>query len=157
MPPCLFWVFDFACAPPDLSCLFLHVPTLPPSLPRSPCHAYVPYRLFRCVVVSISQVSVDMGAAWIHGTDGNPVTTLCKKFSLSLFNTGSPTLFVDFNGRCVLPFLLFVFNVFLVLVLVTALLPCWWPWSWSCCWSCFALPCLAHRSRTRLAPISAIN
>ncbi|CAN0522682.1 unnamed protein product, partial [Laminaria digitata] len=40
-----------------------------------------------------------MGAAWIHGTDGNPVTALCKKFSLSLFNTGSPTLFVDYNGR----------------------------------------------------------
>lgn len=49
--------------------------------------------------VSILQVSVDMGAAWIHGTEGNPVTNLCEEASLSLFNTGGGTLFVDHMGR----------------------------------------------------------
>ncbi|CAN0247585.1 unnamed protein product [Ectocarpus sp. 12 AP-2014] len=44
-------------------------------------------------------VSVDMGAAWIHGTTKNPITALCEKFSLGLFNTGSPTVMVDHDGR----------------------------------------------------------
>lgn len=45
------------------------------------------------------QVSVDMGAAWIHGTIKNPIAALCEKFSLGLFNTGSPTVMVDHDGR----------------------------------------------------------
>lgn len=40
-----------------------------------------------------------MGAAWIHGTIKNPIAALCEKFSLGLFNTGSPTVMVDHDGR----------------------------------------------------------
>jgi lysine-specific histone demethylase 1 len=46
--------------------------------------------------------AVDVGAAWIHGTEGgNPLVKLCSEFQLSLYDTGEGLTLYDHDGTLV--------------------------------------------------------
>jgi monoamine oxidase len=45
--------------------------------------------------------AVELGATWIHGSDGNPLTSLCGEASLSLFNTGESVTMLTCSGGAI--------------------------------------------------------